>query len=216
LSASRYFVRIAGWNCIWLTDIYIGSRRRHETNDEGGVSALLRLSPGVLLVSQRCARCSSSLPTATLTFTSAKRFRDYLNLPANLDLKPNDDTVDIVGFLAFEIVRSLTVAALEVKKSLEEPVLQAHAATSPALGKRKLAASLDVSNKRRREASPDEADAPLPACSLFLPPLEARTALRPEHIQDAFVRMQGDWSQRRTANMRGFRGGLIRTGVSLI
>ena len=69
----------------------------------------------------------------------------------------------------------------------------------------------------RREESPEhDSDQPLPTCSLFLPPPEARTALRPEHIQDAFARMQGDWAQRRSAGMRNWRGGLIRTTVSLI
>ena len=42
--------------------------------------------------------------------TLAKRFRDFLNLPPWLDLKTQDDTIDIVGFLAFEMVRSLTLA----------------------------------------------------------------------------------------------------------
>jgi transcription initiation protein SPT3 len=49
----------------------------------------------------------------------AKRLRELLNLPPHLDLKANDDTVDIIGFLAFEMVRSLTLAGLAVKKSLE-------------------------------------------------------------------------------------------------
>jgi len=48
----------------------------------------------------------------------AKRFRDFLNLPPHLDLRANGDTVDIVGFLAFEMVRSLTLAGLDVKKYL--------------------------------------------------------------------------------------------------
>ncbi|THG95870.1 hypothetical protein EW026_g5851 [Hermanssonia centrifuga] len=61
---------------------------------------------------------------ASFTYRKAKRFREFLNLPASLDLKANDDTVDIVGFLAFEMVRSLTLAGLEVKKSLEESYLR--------------------------------------------------------------------------------------------
>ncbi|KZT71539.1 TFIID-18kDa-domain-containing protein [Daedalea quercina L-15889] len=156
---------------------------------------------------------------ASFTYRKAKRFRDFLNLPSSLDLKQNDDTVDIVGFLAFEMVRSLTIAGLEVKKSLEESYLRedVHAA-SPMLGKRKAGGGLGGDSKRmRREESPDrDSDPPLPACSLFLPPPEARTALRPEHIQDAFGRMQTDWAHRRSAGMRNWRGGLIRTTVSLI
>lgn len=155
---------------------------------------------------------------ASFTYRKAKRFREFLNLPASLDLKQNDDTVDIVGFLAFEMVRSLTIAGLEVKKALEESYLRGdlHAA-SPVLGKRKTSGGLGGDLKRRREESPDrDSDPPLPACSLFLPPPEARTALRPEHIQDAFGRMQTDWTHRRSAGMRNWRGGLIRTTVNLI
>ncbi|KAF9782177.1 TFIID-domain-containing protein [Thelephora terrestris] len=153
---------------------------------------------------------------ASFTYRKAKRFREFLNLPSHLDLRANDDTVDIVGFLAFEMVRSLTIAGLEVKKSLEESYLHEDYA-SPVSGKRKLGMSGDSANKRRRDDSPDcEQPSALPACSLFLPPPEARTPLRPEHIQDAFARMQGDWSQRRTAGMRNWRGGLVRTSVSLI
>lgn len=117
------------------------------------------------------------------------------------------------------MVRSLTLAGLEVKKSLEEFYLREdRVVSSPSLGKRKagnLGPGGDAKRMRRDES--DEADdSPLPACALFLPPSEERTSLRPEHIQDAFARMQGDWAQRRSAGMRNWRGGLIRTNVSLI
>ncbi|KAG7097444.1 hypothetical protein E1B28_004789 [Marasmius oreades] len=152
---------------------------------------------------------------ASFTYRKAKRFREFLNLPSHLDLRANDDTVDIVGFLAFEMVRSLTLAGLEVKKSLEESFLREDY-TSPIMGKRKVNSTLGGSEKRRREESPDREDYALPVNSLFLPPPEARTALRPEHIQDAFSRMQGDWAHRRSAGMHNWRGGLVRTRVTLI
>lgn len=157
------------------------------------------------------------MPHFIMTRSSiAKRFRDFLNLPPQLDLKANDDTVDIVGFLAFEMVRSLTLAGLAVKKSLEESFLRDDY-TSPIMGKRKATSIGGSPEKRRRDASPDEdVEYTLPVNSLFLPPPEARTALRPEHIQDAFARMQGEWSHRRSAGMRNWRGGLVRTRVSLI
>lgn len=162
---------------------------------------------------------------ALLNQHPAKRFRDFLNLPAHLDLKPNDDTVDIVGFLAFEMVRSLTLAGLDVKKSLEESYLRddyTPSTSSPLLGKRKvnsMGMGIGGGKRARRDGGDDEdddEDAPLPTSSLFLPPPEARTALRPEHIQDAFARMQGDWAHHRSAGMRNWRGGLVRTRVSLI
>ncbi|THH27638.1 hypothetical protein EUX98_g6547 [Antrodiella citrinella] len=156
---------------------------------------------------------------ASFTYRKAKRFREFLNLPPSLDLRANDDTVDIVGFLAFEMVRSLTLAGLEVKKSLEEFYLREdmRVISSPVLGKRKNTSLIGGDAKRlRRDESDDVDDSPLPACSLFLPTSEERTSLRPEHIQDAFSRMQGDWAQRRSAGMRNWRGGLVRTTVSLI
>jgi transcription initiation protein SPT3 len=90
---------------------------------------------------------------------------------------------------------------------------------SPLLGKRKVNPGLDSGNKRRRGHSTD-AEMPLPdevpVSSLFVQPPEARTPLQPGHIQDAFARMQGDWSQNRSAGRRNWRGGLVQTCVSLI
>jgi transcription initiation protein SPT3 len=117
------------------------------------------------------------------------------------------------------MVRSLTLAGLTVKKSLEESYLREDHSSSTLLGKRRaLAIAMGgAAEKRRREDSPDrDAEYTLPVCSLFLPPPEARTALRPEHIQDAFSRMQNDWSHLRSAGMHNWTGGLVRTRVSLI
>ena len=115
------------------------------------------------------------------------------------------------------MVRSLTLAGLEVKKSLEESYLRdEYASSSMVLGKRKNTGGLAGDAKRMRRDTTPEEDSPLPQSSLFIPPSEARTSLRPEHIQDAFARMQSDWTQRRSAGMRNWRGGLIRTTVSLI
>lgn len=112
------------------------------------------------------------------------------------------------------MVRSLTLAGLAVKDSLEKSVLREEY-TSPVLGKRKAGGHGGSAEKRRREESPDT-EYTLPNNSLFLPPAEVKTALRPEHIQDAFSRMQGDDSHRRSAGMHNWRGGLVRTKISLI
>ncbi|KAK0190479.1 TFIID domain-containing protein [Armillaria mellea] len=145
---------------------------------------------------------------ASFTYRKAKRFREFLNLPPHLDLKANDDTVDIVGFLAFEMVRSLTLAGLSVKKSLEEASLLDEY-TSPVMGKRKATSLGGSAEKRRREEEEERDEYTLPINSLFLPPPEARIAIQPEHIQDAFSRMQA-------AGMHNWRGGLVRTRVTLI
>ncbi|KIJ37441.1 hypothetical protein M422DRAFT_178076 [Sphaerobolus stellatus SS14] len=147
---------------------------------------------------------------ASFTYRKGKRFREFLNLPSYLDLKQNDDTIDIVGFLAFEMVRSLTIGGLNVKRALESRSVDA----SVSLAKRKATGGSESPNKKQRTDDPDPFSEPV--SSLFLPPPEARTALRPEHIQDSFARVQRDWSHTRSSGMRNWRGGLIRTGVALI
>lgn len=103
------------------------------------------------------------------------------------------------------------MGGLSIKRSLEEVQLAQDINT---LGKRKAPSATDSPSKRRRSNSPESDQ--LIHSSLFLPPLEARTALRPEHIQDAFARKQQNWSRRRLAGVRNFRGGLVRTNVNLI
>ncbi|KAF9006718.1 transcription initiation factor IID, 18kD subunit-domain-containing protein [Cyathus striatus] len=127
------------------------------------------------------------------SFTYRKGMRKPL-----LDLKANDDTVDIVGFLAFEMVRK----EVSGESFLREDY------TSPVLGKRKANHSLGgpADKRRREEDDDDDAEYTLPVNSFPTP----------EHIQDAFARMQGDWSHLRSAGMHNWRGGLVRTRVSLI
>jgi len=63
-------------------------------------------------------------PHRILYLTSlARRFRDFVNFGAYLDVKPNDDIVDILGFLSFEMVRSLCVTALEVRDRMEKSII---------------------------------------------------------------------------------------------
>ncbi|CEH12754.1 related to spt3-general transcriptional adaptor or co-activator [Ceraceosorus bombacis] len=57
---------------------------------------------------------------ASFTFRKAKKFREFINAGAYLDGKPNDDMIDILGFLAFEVVRELCEGALKIKQQIEE------------------------------------------------------------------------------------------------
>lgn len=158
---------------------------------------------------------------ASFTYRKAKRFKEFLNLPPHLELR-SDDTIDILGFLAFEIVRALTLGGLEVKRSIEE--FDAH--NAEAQKRRHIddlndPSSSSPNRKRARTGEGNEDVAPwngnpVPTSSLFLAPPVARTALRSLHIHDAFTRMQRDWSHSRSAAMRNWRGGLVRTSISLI
>ena len=148
-----------------------------------------------------------------LASPTAKRFKDYLNLPPHLELR-SDDTTDILGFLAFEIVRALTLGGLEVKRCIEESSSAQLIATA---GDKRRA--LDGSPSRKRIRSEDEdgrVGSSVPLSSLFLAPPEARTPLLPQHIQDAFARVQRDFSRAKGAGMKHWRGGLVRTRISLI
>jgi len=56
---------------------------------------------------------------ASFTYKKPKKFRDWLNLANLIDMKPNDEILEILGFVCWEMVNRLTKTALLVKKDLE-------------------------------------------------------------------------------------------------
>lgn len=108
---------------------------------------------------------------ASFTYRKAKRFREWAGFGIVTESKPNDDIVDILGFLTFEIVQTLTEEALKVKdredreKKSRGANANANAAGEPA-------------KKRKRETG------------LFDPPEEGRTPVEPRHIREAFRKLQ--------------------------
>lgn len=60
---------------------------------------------------------------ASFTYKKAKRFRDWLDLSKQKGLeglmRPNDDIVEILGFLAWEMVGRLTETSLRVKRNAD-------------------------------------------------------------------------------------------------
>lgn len=57
---------------------------------------------------------------ASFTYKRAKKFKDWLNLQAYTDMKPNDDLIDILGFMAWDIVCRITETSLNIKKQYEK------------------------------------------------------------------------------------------------
>ncbi|KAJ2773787.1 Transcription initiation protein spt3, partial [Coemansia nantahalensis] len=57
---------------------------------------------------------------ASFTFRKGKRFREWANMSAYVDTKLNDEIIDILGFLTFEMVSKLTETALKIKRALEK------------------------------------------------------------------------------------------------
>ncbi|KAK8119474.1 Spt3 [Apiospora kogelbergensis] len=52
---------------------------------------------------------------ASFTYRKGKRFREWAGFGVVTDSKPSDDIVDILGFLTFEMVQTLTEEALKIK-----------------------------------------------------------------------------------------------------
>lgn len=102
---------------------------------------------------------------ASFTFRKGKRFREWAGFGVVTDSKPNDDIVDILGFLTYEIVTLLTEEALKVKAAED--------------AQKRDSGGEDASRKRKRREP-----------GLFDPPEEARTPVGTRHILEAFRRLQ--------------------------
>ena len=124
---------------------------------------------------------------ASFTFRKGKRFKEWAGFGVVTDSKPNDDIVDILGFLTFEIVQTLTEEALKIKEAED-------------LTKDKSGG--EQQGKKRKFQG------------LFDPPSEGRTPVETRHIQEAFRRLQQRPSQQRA--MRNFTRGLNRTPLKLV
>lgn len=107
---------------------------------------------------------------ASFTFRKGKRFREWAGFGVVTDGKPNDDVVDILGFLTFEIVQTLTEEALRVKAA-EDIYNQKNSASTGGDG--------EGSKKRKREGS-----------SLFQVTEEGKTPVEPRHVREAYRRLQ--------------------------
>lgn len=123
---------------------------------------------------------------ASFTFRKAKRFKEWAGFGIVTDSKPNDDIVDILGFLTFEIVQTLTEEALRIKE--QEDLMRAQSGG-------------DKGKKRKLQG-------------LFDPPSEGRTPVETRHIQEAFRRLQQRPNRARA--MRNFTSGLNRSNLRLV
>lgn len=126
---------------------------------------------------------------ASFTFRKAKRFREWAGFGVVTDSKPNEDIVDILGFLTFEIVQTLTEEALKIKEQE------------------------DLGNKASLSAGGEQPGKKRKLHGLFEPPSEGRTPVDTRHIQEAFRRLQQRPNKQRA--MLNGRKGLNRTPLKL-
>jgi transcription initiation protein SPT3 len=103
---------------------------------------------------------------ASFTYRKSKRFREWAGFGIVTESKPNDDIVDILGFLTFEIVQTLTEEALKVKIREDHEKNRGGGDNG------------DNAKKRKRETG------------LFDPPEEGRTPIEPRHIREAYRKLQ--------------------------
>ncbi|SPN99665.1 related to transcription factor spt3 [Cephalotrichum gorgonifer] len=103
---------------------------------------------------------------ASFTFRKSKRFREWAGFGIVTDSRPSDDIVDILGFLTFEMVQTITEVALDVKE--QEDVL--HRAQS----------GDNAGGTKKRKLNQ----------GLFDPPSEGKTPVEPRHVIEAFRRLQ--------------------------
>ncbi|KAJ5575365.1 hypothetical protein N7450_009264 [Penicillium hetheringtonii] len=104
---------------------------------------------------------------ASFTYRKSKRFREWAGFGIVTESKPNDDIVDILGFLTFEIVQTLTEEALKVKVREDHEKNRGGGDNAG-----------DNAKKRKRETG------------LFDPPEEGRTPIEPRHIREAYRKLQ--------------------------
>ncbi|ERS99174.1 hypothetical protein HMPREF1624_04370 [Sporothrix schenckii ATCC 58251] len=102
---------------------------------------------------------------ASFTYRKSKRFREWAGFGVVTDSKPSDDIVDILGFLTFEMVQTLTEEALRIKDHEDQ-------------WKERTGDEARGSKKRKL------------AQGLFNLPGEGRTPVEVKHIQEAFRRLQ--------------------------
>jgi transcription initiation protein SPT3 len=185
---------------------------------------------------------------ASFTYRKGKRFREWACMSAIVEVKPNDDIVDSLGFLTYEMVSKLTMTAIKIKRDLmeaagkkeDEPVglgssglkrkredEENNDATTPSHANTAttaiIATGVDgtVSTPQQddgTDGSDDdnkEKDAPGSPGSdsngLFSLPSTEQTPLLAEHIHEAFRRLQ-----QVPQPVKNYRGGLVRTRISLI
>ncbi|EGS21568.1 uncharacterized protein CTHT_0034290 [Thermochaetoides thermophila DSM 1495] len=121
----------------------------------------------------------SEFRQASFTYRKGKRFREWAGFGLVTDSKPSDDIIDILGFLTFEMVQTLTEEALKIKEQ-EDLHRERTGENQSNANNPNGSANSSLSKKRKLTGGG----------GLFDPPNEGRTPVEPRHIQEAFRRLQ--------------------------
>jgi transcription initiation protein SPT3 len=178
---------------------------------------------------------------ASFTYRKAKRFREWANMASYIDMRPNDDIIDILGFLTFEMVTTLTETALKIKKEEDEKQRlyreaavaaknqdktddgnaggngnsngngAAGAGGSSGTGGAGTGGESNGGANGGNNGGGEDMDVDEDIPGLFSPPPSEQSPIQPCHIREAFRRLQ-----RAPLPIKNYQGGLARTNVSLI
>ncbi|EDO18183.1 hypothetical protein Kpol_543p12 [Vanderwaltozyma polyspora DSM 70294] len=133
---------------------------------------------------------------ASFTFRKSKRFKDWSGITQLTDGKPHDDVIDILGFLTFEIVCSLTETALRINK--KEQILLSIKNKSQQLMQDLNFETTALHRKKRLFDGPDNVVNPL----------------KPRHIEEAWRMLQKESMRQRA--LGNFKGGRINSRTIIL
>ncbi|KAI8928927.1 transcription initiation factor IID, 18kD subunit-domain-containing protein [Entophlyctis helioformis] len=102
---------------------------------------------------------------ASFTYKKAKRFREWCEMQKHYDTKANSDVIDIMGFLAYEMVSRITETALAVKRDWD-------------------------AEEEAEEMMLNRGTSVQMEGSLFDKPSDRQSPLQPAHIHEAYRRLQ--------------------------
>lgn len=124
---------------------------------------------------------------ASFTYRKGKRFREWAGIAQLTDSRPQDDIIDILGFLTFEMVTNITEEALRVKEQEDEFELRN---------------GVQKSKKRKRERH------------LFDGPDDNQRPILAKHVHEAYRRLQSIKPKGRA--LRSYTDGLVVSKTQII
>lgn len=103
---------------------------------------------------------------ASFTWRKVQRFRDWAGLGVIADNKPSADIVEILGFLIYEMIQTITEEGLAIQNV-----------------RKGVCGIFEDAEAAKNKETYEQGDS-------FVPSTEARTPLSPQHIQQAFFNLQ--------------------------
>lgn len=129
---------------------------------------------------------------ASFTYRKAKKFKEWAQISQICESRPNDDVIDILGFLTFEIVCSLTEEAMGIKSAEERHIQQSLLKTGTI--------NKEINKTKRKY--------------LFDKPDELAKPIQSYHIEEAWRRLQSTDFKHKA--VRSFGGGMLKSRTRLI